>query len=60
MARAQRRLDELRGSELAQMMERAMASAVAGEDHIATLRHHAELALADARGRLAALEARGA
>jgi len=60
VARAQRRLDELRGSELAQMMERAMASAVAGEDHIATLRHHAELALADARGRLAALEARGA
>ena len=60
VARAQRRLDELRGSELAQMMERAMASAVAGEDHIATLRHHAELPLADARGRLAALEARGA
>jgi hypothetical protein len=57
VARAQRRLDELRGSELAQMMERAMASAAAGEDHIATLRHHAELALADARARLAALGA---
>ena len=57
VARAQRRLDELRGSELAQMLERAMAAAVAGEDHIATLRHHAELALADARARLAAHEA---
>jgi hypothetical protein len=57
VARAQRRLDELRGSELARMMERAMAAAVAGEDHVATLRHHAELALADARARLAALEA---
>ena len=55
VARAQRRLEELRGSELAQMMERAMAAAAAGEDHIATLRHHAELALADARARLAAL-----
>ena len=53
VARAQRRLDELRDSELARMMERAMASAAAGEDHIATLRHHAELALADARARLA-------
>ena len=58
VARAQRRLDELRDSELARMMERAMASAVAGEDNIATLRHHAELALADARARLARLEAR--
>ena len=57
VARAQRRLDELRGSQLAQMLERAMASAAAGEDHVATLRHHAELALADARARLAALEA---
>ena len=59
VARAQRRLDELRGSELAQMLERAMASAAAGEDHVATLRHHAELALGDARARLAALEAAG-
>ena len=39
------------------MMERAMAAAAAGEDHVATLRAHAELALADARARLAALEA---
>jgi hypothetical protein len=53
VARAQRRLDELRDSELARMMERTMASAAAGEDHIATLRHHAELALADALARLA-------
>src|SRR5215211_3314753 len=59
MTRAQRRLDELRDSELARMMERAMASAAAGEDHIATLRHRAELAVADARARLARLEARG-
>ena len=56
VARAQRRLDELRDSELARMMERAMAAAAAGEDHIATLRAHAELALADARARLAAAE----
>jgi hypothetical protein len=59
VARAQRRLDELRASELARMLERAMAAAAAGEDHIATLRHHAELALADALARLAALEAAG-
>jgi hypothetical protein len=57
VARAQRRLDELRDSELARMLERSMAAAAAGEDHVATLRHHAELALADARARLAALEA---
>jgi hypothetical protein len=59
VARAQRRLDELRGSDLARMLERAMAASAAGEDHIATLRHHAELALADARARLAALDAGG-
>jgi hypothetical protein len=58
VARAQRRLVELRGSELARMMERSMAAAAAGQDHIATLRTHAELALADARARLAALERR--
>ena len=56
VARAQRRLDELRDSELARMLERAMAAAAAGQDHVATLRAHAELALADARARLAALE----
>jgi len=56
VARAQRRLDELRTSELARMMERSMAAAAAGQDHVATLRAHAELALADARARLAALE----
>ena len=55
VARAQRRLDELRSSELARMMERSMAAAAAGQDHVATLRAHAELALADARARLAAL-----
>ena len=57
VARAQRRLDELRDSELARMLERAMAAAAAGEDHVATLRTHAQLALADARARLAALGA---
>ena len=56
VARAQQRFDELRDSELARMMERSMAAAAAGEDHVATLRNHAELALADARARLAALE----
>ncbi len=33
-----------------------MAAAAAGEDHVATLRTHAQLALADARARLAALD----
>ena len=56
VARAQRRLDAARASELARMMERAMAAAAAGEDHVATLRTHAQLALADARARLAALD----
>jgi hypothetical protein len=57
VARAQRRLDELRGSQLARMMEHSMAAAAAGEDHVATLRARAERALADARRRLAALDA---
>ena len=51
--RAERRLEEVRTSELAQMMERAMASAVRGGDLLAEMRAAAEAALADARRRLA-------
>ena len=50
--RAERRLEEVRSSELAQMMERAMASAVRGGDLLGELRAAAEAALADARVRL--------
>ena len=50
--RAQRRLDEARTSELADLMERTMAAAAAGRDHLAELRAGAEAALAAARSRL--------
>ena len=53
VARAQRRLDELRGSELAELMERSMAAAAEGRDFLAELRAGAEDALAAARARLA-------
>jgi hypothetical protein len=55
--RAQARLDELRGSELARLMERSMAATAAGGDLLAELRRAAELQLAQARARLAALDA---
>jgi hypothetical protein len=54
--RAQARLDEVRSSELAGMLERTMAAAVAGSDLLAEWRASAEVALAGARVRLAALE----
>jgi hypothetical protein len=56
VAEAQRRLDEARESELAQLMERSLAAAIAGRDLLAELRAGAEAALASARTRLAALE----
>jgi hypothetical protein len=56
VARAQQRLDELRASELAQLMERAMAATAAGGDLLADMRHAAEVALAAARLRLAELD----
>ncbi len=52
--RAQRRLDEVRASELAELMERAMASAVDGTDLLEEMRRAAEAALTEARVRLAA------
>jgi hypothetical protein len=57
VARAQQRLDELRASELAQLMERAMAATAAGGDLLAELRAAALAALVAARARLAQLEA---
>jgi hypothetical protein len=56
VARAQRRLEEVRGSELAELMERAMAAAAEGTDLIAEMRASAEAALTAARLRLAELQ----
>jgi hypothetical protein len=57
VARAQERLDALRASELAQLLEQAMAATAAGGDLLAEMRRSAEAALAQARARLAELEA---
>ena len=54
--RAQARLDEVRGSDLAGMMERAMAAAASGTDLLAEWRASSEAALAAARARLAELK----
>ena len=51
--RAQQRLDEVRGSKLADLMEQTMAAAAEGSDHLGELRAGAEAALAAARARLA-------
>jgi len=56
VARAQAAVDELRASQLAQLMERAMAAAATGGDYLAELRADADAALAAARARLAELE----
>ena len=53
--RAQARLDEVRDSELAGMMERAMVAAANGTDLLAEWRASAEVALAGARVKLAGL-----
>ncbi len=53
--RAQQRLEELRSSELAQLLDRAMATAAAGGDLLADMRRDAEAALVGARARLAEL-----
>ena len=58
--RAQARLDEVRSSDLAGMMERAMAAAVQGTDLLAEWRASSEAALGAARARLAALKVAGA
>jgi len=54
--RARARLEEVRNSELAAMMERAMAAAANGTDLLAEWRASAEVALAAARVKLAALQ----
>ena len=51
--RAQARLDEVRGSDLANLLEHTMAAAAEGRDHLGELRADAEAALAAARARLA-------
>lgn len=53
--RAQERLDAVRTSELATLMEETMAAAAAGRDHLAELRAGAQAALTAARARLATL-----
>jgi hypothetical protein len=54
--RAQERLEAARASELAQLMEQAMAAAAAGHDLLAEMRRSAEIALAAARAQLAELQ----
>lgn len=54
--RARARLEEARNSELAAMMERAMVAAATGTDLLAEWRASAEVALAAARVKLAALQ----
>jgi hypothetical protein len=56
VAEAQRRLDEARDSELAQLLERSLTASMQGRDLLAELRADAEAALAAARTRLAALD----
>jgi hypothetical protein len=55
VAEARRRLDDLRASELAQLMERTLLAARGGRDLLAELRVQTEAALAAARVRLDAL-----
>jgi hypothetical protein len=49
VSRAEQRLEELRSSELAQLLDRAMATAAAGGDLLADMRRDAEAALVRAR-----------
>ena len=57
VTRAEERLEELRSSELAQLLDRAMATAATGGDLLADMRRDAEAALMRARARLTQLEA---
>jgi hypothetical protein len=56
VSRAEQRLEALRSSELALLLDRAMAEAAAGRDLLADMRRDAEAALVRARARLAELE----
>jgi hypothetical protein len=57
VARAERRLEEVRSSQLARLMEQAMVATVEGRDLLAEMRAANAAALARARARLAALQA---
>ena len=56
MAHAEQRLADARDSDLARLMEEAMAASVQGRDLLAELREQAEIDLARARARLAELD----
>jgi hypothetical protein len=58
VAEARRRLDAARDSDLARLMEQALAASFSGRDLLAELRADAEVALARARAALAAAERR--
>jgi hypothetical protein len=57
VAEAQRRLDEARSSDLAELLEQSLAASFAGRDLLRELRQDAEAQLATARLRLAELDA---
>jgi hypothetical protein len=57
VAEAQRRLDEVRETELARLMERSLAASIEGRDLLLELKREAEAALLAGRARLAGLEA---
>jgi hypothetical protein len=56
VARAERRIAELRASQLAELMERAMAASTTGGDLLTRMRADADAALAAAQARLAELQ----
>ena len=56
VAHAEQRLAEARDSDLARLMEQALAASMGGRDLLAELREQAEIALARARARLAELD----
>jgi hypothetical protein len=57
VAEAQRRLDDVRETELARLMERSLAASMEGRDLLLELKREAEAALIAGRARLARLEA---
>ena len=57
VAEAQRRLDDVRETELARLMERSLAASMEGRDLLRELQREAEAALIAGRARLARLEA---
>jgi hypothetical protein len=57
VAHAQQRLDEIRATDLARLMEQSFAASTQGRDLLAELRAQAEQARAAAKARLAELDA---